>query len=189
MAPKAATPKFSDAAKPFYAYVGAGDRALEAFRTWPETAAARSNKFQSQAKGIGGLITTSLRELPGAARQLPGQVTKQAKSASSQLSELPDVLKTLPAQATKVPEQALAGVKTFGEQLQSLSEKANDRYTGLATRGETLVTSIRKQGANQQVKKSAKNTASSAKRTRTNAEKTAAASGNAVSDAASKIGE
>jgi hypothetical protein len=97
-------------------------------------------------------------------------------------------------------------VKALPEQVRALQDRATDRYTELAVRGEKLVSSIRNQGATEQAEKAARSTLAqarglrttaqrAAKQTfaqargvRTSASKTVDATTTAAADAADKIG-
>lgn len=111
--------------------------------------------------GVSDLAVERLRSLP--ARY--AATTKELRgSLTAQVRELPAAAKELLALPTLVQQQVVVG-----------KDKALDRYTELAVRGEKLVSSIRRQGATVQAEQAVKNTVAQARGTTTTATKAARA--------------
>jgi hypothetical protein len=79
-------------AKPFYAYVGAGDAAIERFRTrvveLPATLKSAPVKIQEQVKSLPTQLTT----LPAQAKELQAQLTKSRSEFGTKAEKLYDEL-------------------------------------------------------------------------------------------------
>ena len=160
-----------------YAVVGAGDLVVERLRA-------------VQVEREVGQLQTQVRAFP----------TKAQAAAAERLNAVVSDVRALPEQVRVLPVQAQAGVAAALGQ-------ATDTFADLATRGEQLVTRIRRQKSTQDTieaasnvttrakattttaKKAAKSTTASVKATRTTAQKTASAAAKATTDAAKKIGD
>ena len=81
---KATAPTASEVRKPFYAYAGLVDLAVERAKTLPTTVPAELTKLQEQAKTF-----------PATLPALPAQVTAQVKALPTTVLTLPATVKTL----------------------------------------------------------------------------------------------
>lgn len=169
------TPYIAEATKPFFAYVGAGDLAIAVLRTLPATAKEWSETVLGQAKETADQARDFPSTLPGTLKSLPTRTQTQATKIAEQATELREQLQALPSRVQHTVVE--------------LQDKALETYSDLAVRGEKLVTSIRQQGSSQQATRAAKSTVAQVKGVRTTAGKTAAATAQAASTAAKKVGE
>jgi len=100
--------------KPFYAYVGAGDAAIESFRTRVAT------------------LPEHLKTVPAAFKTVPAGLKAAREQFPTQVKELQGTIAQLPLLASSLPAQV--------KELQATFEKRYDEY---ATRGEKVVAELR----------------------------------------------
>jgi len=135
------------ATKPLYAGVGATDLAVERVRDFVAGAQKRGQKrFADAQKSVRGL------ELE------PKALRDQALTAVN-------------ARVDALAKDAKARRTAVEKRVAELQTEANDAYGDLATRGEGLVTRIRRQEATRATTSAAKTTATKAKTTKTQASK------------------
>ena len=173
------------ARKPFYAYVGAADFAVEQAKGLPVEVQGRVSVLQARVTELQGKVTTEVSDLQSKitarVNDLQGKVTSEVSDLQGEAKNLPTRAKNLPAHAKSLRAEVEGTVTKFGD-------KANALYTEFVVRGEKLVGGIRKQDSTQETVAAAKSTKSRAKATSTTAKKTAVKATDAVSDAADKIG-
>ncbi len=107
-------------------------------------------------------------------KDVPADVTAEAKKVQARLADVPAQVKTLPEQ-----------VKTFTSELET---RVTDAYAKLAVRGERLVTQIRRQPATEAAIAEGKEAVRKAEAAAIAAKKSVKAGEQAVEDAAAKIG-
>jgi hypothetical protein len=138
-----------DATRPLYALVGAGDLAVEFARSATADVQARFAKIELEPKALRDqartVVTARIDELNKAAKSAPATVESRAKETRSQLEGYVN--------------EAVAEV--------------TEAYGDLATRGQSLVSRIRRQQATQDAKAAAKSTRSKAKTAQTQTTKSA----------------
>jgi hypothetical protein len=187
-----------DATRPLYAVVGAGDLVVEYARHTAGDVQSRFGKVELEPKALRDqarkVVVTRVDELQNEAKALPGRAQALVGGYVADLNET----------VSGTVSGTVAGL--------------GDTYAGLATRGKTLVTRIRRQQATQdakaaagtttakaktattQVKKSASSTRSAAKKTAktaktnaktttTSARKTASSAAKATAKGAEKVGD
>ncbi len=161
MAPKPSFDKQTvqtGAVRPFYAYVGVTDLAVEAVREALTDIQAKARDFGKEISERDLSVDFDAKALREAADKAVVAVTAEAKAA--------------PAKVQRLVESNFATV--------------TDAYDELVTRGEGLVKRIRDQRSTQEVLKDAKTTVSKAKATRTSATKAAESATSDVRKAAKK---
>lgn len=104
------------------------------------------------------------------------------------LEQVKDVPSDVQARLQTVPAQVRDLPQTVKARLDERAEQASDLYGRLATRGERLVTAIRRQPATQAAVAEAKDAISKAEMSATSAKKAAKAGEKAVEDASHKVG-
>ncbi|WP_432477631.1 hypothetical protein [Nocardioides sp. GXQ0305] len=157
------------ATKPLYAGVGATDLAVERVRTLVAEAQKRGQKrFADAQKTVTGLDLE-----PKALRdQAVTRVDALAKDAKARRTAIEKRFSELQADALAFPARVQALV--------------DDNYDELASRGEGLVTRIRRQESTQATGASAKTTAAKAKTTKTQATKATKSTGTTAKKTATK---
>ena len=108
-------------AKPFYAYVGAGDAAIESLRTAVITLPEAFKAVPEQLKTVPASLKAAREQLPTQVKDLQGQFVQ----LQGQIAQLPLLASSLPAQV---------------KELQATFEKRYDEY---AIRGEKVVAELR----------------------------------------------
>jgi hypothetical protein len=103
--------------KPFYAYVGAGDAAIERIRERVATLPTR--------------VTARVADLPDTVKTLPAQV-----KGLPRVKSLPTFAQAFPAQAKELPTQLRKSAIEF-------SAKAEQLYAEFASRGEKVFADLR----------------------------------------------
>ena len=114
-------------------------------------------------------------------KEVPADLTAEAKKVQSRVEAVPAQLKTLPAQVKDL--RITAEAKLTGAQT-----KANDFYAKLAVRGERLVTQIRRQPATEAAIAEGKEAVKKAEAATVAAKRSAKAAEKAVEGAVDKLG-
>ena len=187
----------SEATKPLYAGVGVTDLAVEAIRDYVAEAQKRLAGVQKNVRSV-ELEPKALRDQ--AVTRVNARVDALAKDAKARRTSIEKRVAELQGEAKALPTRVQALVD---ENVATV----NSAYGDLVTRGEGLVTRIRRQESTQatataaktttakakttktQAKKTAKTTAASAKATRTSAKKTASKAAKATTTGAAKVGD
>jgi hypothetical protein len=195
--------------RPFYAAAGVGDLAAEQVRRLPERVAGLQEWARTEFAGSTDRARTELAGLSGRLGDRLGTGLAQARSRAGHVGETlgdVDVRADLKRIGGAARRRAADLSVTAQRNLVIAQGRAVEVYDELVSRGETLIESVSAQPANaeltgaaEQVKRSAKATATtarksaaatkkSAKATATSARKAADAAADVAKDTADKIG-
>ena len=130
-------------------------------------------------------VTTEARKPLFAYLGVVDLAVERAKSRTPELAKLPA---TVQAQVKQLPTLVLALPATVKSRVETLQDKGTALYGDLAERGEKLVTSIRRQPSTQAAEKATDQVVRSAKATATSAKKAVRATSKAADAAADKVG-
>jgi hypothetical protein len=135
-------------AKPLYAYVGAGDAALEVVRGLPATyqaaAKARQDSLTTQVKELRGVAEAQVKELPATVKELRGTARTQVKelpatvkelrgTARTQVKDIPELVKALPAKAPGLATELQAQLQGHAKKDVAFVKGQLEELRGLAT--------------------------------------------------------
>jgi len=158
-----------DATRPFYAFVGAGDLAVELARSYATDMQARFAKVELQPN--------TLRRQ--ARSMVVARVDELAEDAKEAQARLEARVADLQADAKALPST----VETY---VNDAVAELNETYGELAVRGRDLMNRVRKQQATQDAKAAAQTTVAKAKTTKTQTGKAAKSSSSTAKKAAKK---
>jgi hypothetical protein len=151
----------------------------------PTKAFADARKQALVLVGVADLAVAQAKEVPA---ELSAKARQVQTSVSSRASSVPSTVKGLPTLPRKLPETLSSLGSSVSGRASSAQAKASSTYDTLATRGEKLVTSIRRQKATEVAVTEGRTAVKKAEAATRNAKRSAAATASAVVDAADKIG-
>lgn len=172
-----------DATRPFYAYVGAVDLAVEFARGAATDVQARINKVELEPKALRHQARTVVASGVDEVSDAYGDLTARGKNLVTRVRR---------QQATQDAKAAAETTKAKAKTAKTQTSNSADTTTETAKKSASNAAKSTKTAA-KQTKTAAKQTGDTAKRnakaTSTSAKKTASATTRATADAASKVGD